>query len=206
MKNNYIPGCAAALLGLILGATAVAAPVAPDAADMPQQPAASALVRPSERAGTVESANGSRSVDLLIELQNKTAGLDFNERARENGNTARSAALPVAGATAATPAVSATPNAGLFGSGAVPMPPPRETSAKESDFHQVQSRSNESSSGYQPGKDNAQNDDGAGGGRVSLPREVIRWVRENRGMVAGGALLALVALWGTSVAVTQRRR
>ena len=66
MKNNYIPGCAAALLGLILGATAVAAPVAPDAADMPQQPAASALVRPSERAGTVESANGSRSVDLLI--------------------------------------------------------------------------------------------------------------------------------------------
>ena len=207
MKNNYLTACVLALQGLMIAAVAMAAPVAPDAADMPQQPAASALVRPSDRASTVESANGSRSVDLLIELQNKTAGLDFNERARENGNTARSTALPVAGATQATTPGSATPNAaGLFGSGAVPMPPPRETTAKESDFHQVNSRSNESSSGYQPSRDNTQNDDGAGGGRVSLPREVIRWVRENRGMVVGGALLALVALWGTSVAVGQRRR
>ena len=102
MKNNYLTACVLALQGLLIAAVAMAAPVAPDAADMPQQPAGSPLVRPSDRASTVESANGSRSVDLLIELQNKTAGLDFNERARENGNTARSTALPVAGATQAT--------------------------------------------------------------------------------------------------------
>jgi hypothetical protein len=47
--------------------------------------------------------------------------------------------------------------------------------------------------------------EGAGGGLLKLPREIIQWVRENRSLVVGGAILVLALLWLSSMAVARRK-
>lgn len=205
MNKNDKRTASLGILGLLLAAAAMAAPVAPtEANDLPDQSAAAAITRAAEKAVRTEPAGSSRTVDLLIELQSKTAGLDFNERARENPGATRPGVVPGVGAAPATGMVSATQNAaGLFGSGAVPMPPPRESTSKDGDWRGQSP--NTSNSSYQ-NKDSRPGDDAAGGGRITLPREIIQWVRENRGLVVGGAVLVLVLLWATSMAFNRRRR
>jgi len=201
MNKKTYHHCAQLLLTLTLAAAATAAPVAPtDAGDVPDQSATAAIGRATQKTGATETAGGARAVDLLIELQSKTAGLDFDERARENGTATRPGASLATGNTVVTGGVGATPAAGgLFGSGAVPMPPPKETSSRDSDWR-TPARS--ASPSYQA---DARSEGDAGGGRVSLPREIVQWVRDNRAMVVGVALLVLAALWGTSLAVSRRR-
>ncbi len=197
--------CVQLLLSLTV-TTLAAAPVAPaDEGDVPDQSAAAAIGRATQKPGAAESAGGARAVDLLIELQSKTAGLDFNERARENGTAARpGATLPALNPPAAGGVGGPQTAGGLFGSGAVPMAPPKESSTREGDWR-TSTRTASPSYASDTRTERDGSGGGGGGGRVSLPREVIQWVRDNRAMVVGGALFVLAALWGTSLAVSRRR-
>lgn len=198
---------ALALIGSFVCAPALAAPVAPGEAESGDEPAAaSAIGRATEVPRMGDGAGSSRSVDILIELQKKSAGLDFSERARESGNASRVATPPAGSASSgAEHPQSATRNAaGLFGSGAVPMAAPRETSTRESEWRPttgMPSAAGEARSGAA-----TEPVGGSGGGRWLLPREIVQWVRDNRAMVIGGAVVLLVLLWGTSVVFSQRRR
>jgi hypothetical protein len=202
MNHKLIRSMAPLMLGLAVAFATHAAPVDPaDAIDVPDQSAAAVISRTGQKGTSAESAGGARAVDLLIELQSKTAGLDFNERARENGSVARPGATLAAGtAPTVSSAGGAQNTGGLFGSGAVPMAPPKENVSKDSDWRGSPRNASPSQQGE------ARSDNAGGGGRISLPRELIQWVRENRAMVVGGALLVLAVFWGTSVAVSQRRR
>lgn len=204
MKTHKLNrACLQLVAGLVICTGVAAAPVAPaDAADVPDQSATAAMSRATERSGAAESAGTSRSVELLIELQSKTAGLDFSERARENGTATKPGLAPGGPAAPAVAGVGAANNAaGLFGSGAVPMPVAKETTSRESDWR-GSAHSNSSGSATQ---DSSRGDTAGGGGRLTLPREIIQWVRDNRGTVVIGALAVLLVLWGTSIAFSQRR-
>lgn len=94
-----------------------------DADEVPDQPAPAVISAPSPTTGAIDKSSPSHAVDLLIELQSKSAGLDFNERARENGNAPRPVITPGAAPQQPMRAPAATTQnaAGLFGSGAVPV-------------------------------------------------------------------------------------
>ena len=156
----------------------------------------------SVRAG--DQSSGSRSVDLLIQMQQRSAGLEFNERrpltdAREL--RLRPVAMPP-GKSSQVPVSedTKTPASGLFGSGATPMVQSNRSSGGETRVPQSEAPS-------------------AGGGRPArgassaepmppwllLPREVIEYVRENRGFVVACVSGLLLMFWGGSVAFSRRR-
>jgi hypothetical protein len=208
-----------------------AAPVAPSGTgDLEEEAPAAVSGRVLQRPSSKEVASGSRTVDILIEMQDKSAGLDFNASATgtvsegqaAGGGAGRRAAgalapapvpglapglIPAAPAPVVPAAVttSATPQGGLFGSGAVPMvattqpagvsPPPAADAGSVG-------RESTPVGAYRgnPGFRSME-----GPGERGLLQKLLGWIRDNRAMVAGGALLMLALVWGTSVAVARQQ-
>ena len=169
-----------------------------EAADLPASASAAVSTVPGTRTHS-SAATGSRSLDLLIDLQPRTAGLEFNERLRRE-NTARSPdpAAPV------NPAVSRAPKSetagGLFGGGATPLVNSRKVT-HESSF--------DASAGRNVGAANWLADGGSAPDdqlRWLLPRELLVYVRDHREMVAVIAVILLLLIWAGSVALARRRR
>lgn len=165
--------------------------------------------RPTDRVATPDVSSGSRTVDMLIELQGKQAGLAFTAAERA---AARTDTPTPKTDSAAQPAGTAAPvpnRAGLFGSGAIPVAPPRDaapTANREAEWRP--GAVERSSTGpaapaaaraYEFGLSH-------GDERISMPRTVVAWIRENRAIVIGVAVVVLVAVGAASMGVTQRRR
>lgn len=134
-----------------------------------------------------------QTVDLLIQMQPRAAGAEFDERTRK-------AVRPIdAGAQPVLPAAAAMPPSALFGAGADPAaargldastaPGGPAPSARMAGMPAPQARS-------------AAVDDG----KVPLPAELVRFVREHREQVVIGSVLLLALVWGGSIVRSNRRR
>lgn len=171
--------------------------------------AATPLLGPnSARTGAGAGNSDTRTIDLLVEMQQPTAGVQFNERAGRDVSREASArklqASPGVVSPGQIPAqrpqdeMPQTPPSGLFGSGATPA---------------VQGRSSNV-------VDRPPSNDGVparASGRSSpdvspelkrwllWPRELVDYVRENRAFVAGCAAALLLMGWTGSLMFGRRR-
>ncbi len=187
-----------------------AAPVGEEQAESPSTEDARAPVPQRE------SSEGKKTVDLLLEMQPRSAGLEFKERrlpqrgeGEAGSNLAKPAGLPSrAGAPEAidnrTPATHVPPS-GLFGSGATnpAAATPRADAHRTADPAQ--------SENWRPGADRApssgRGDPAAATGIVRLwilPREVFDYVRDNREWFIAGVVLALAGMWVRSGGLARR--
>lgn len=210
---------------LILSASVTAwwpgAQAAPTTETAPATPAAETAPASILNGGAVKS--GSRSgetstIDMLVEMQQPAAGIQFNERQRAAEARARGLVPP-----ATTPpqrpawqAAPATPSpapgsadappvsqAGLFGTGAAPQ------------VHQAQqatARTALPSGAVADGSAapaarsvSADADNPTLSRWLALPRELISYVRENRGTVLGSVAGLLAAAWVGSLLVSRLR-
>jgi hypothetical protein len=168
--------------------------------------------------GSARKAGGrgdAGTIEMLVEMQQPTAGLQFNERQRPADGRARPAPTPsgpppglpapgnqpgAATARSEPPPVSA---AGLFGAGATPQ------------VQQTQQAARAVTPGTGLGADGASPSPRAASGDahlnptlarwLALPREVIEYVRENRTFVLGSAVAFLLAAWTGSLVVSRLR-
>lgn len=182
----------------MLGMPVHAAPTAPDAADDPAH-SESEERRLPDPLRTGNNATGSRTIDLLIDMQQRSAGLQFNERQRPSRpNEVKStgvlnAASPVAAPQVRSPQASAplVPPSGLFGSGATPMVQSARTATVEPRSPQgaelVPTRRPGVSSSGEPLPR-----------WLLLPREIIEYVRDNRWLVLSSVGGGLLLIWGVS--------
>jgi hypothetical protein len=171
---------------------------------------ATAGARPGDR------NSDARTIDMLVDMQQPSAGIQFNERAQRNPGTkgaqsqaSQQTAQPSRALTQVNMPASpqrpkldapATPPSGLFGSGATPAA--------------VQTRSQSAGDGSSASSD-------AGPARTAnrpaadLPPELKRWlhwprqiaeyVRENRAFVFGCTAVLLVMAWTGSMMFSRRR-
>lgn len=177
---------------MLAGGTAWSAPVGTD------DPSPAAAAATGLAAGGIDAAPATvpgtaQTVDLLIQMQPRTAGAEFDERTRK-------AVRPIdAGARPVVPAAATMPPSALFGAGADPaaargldasaapggpaptvrtagMPSPRAPAVAVDD------------------------------GKIPLPAELVRFVREHREQVVIGSVLLLALVWGGSIVRSNRRR
>lgn len=188
---------------LLISLAAVAAPSteAPSASDLRKE-APAPLPVTGGRAGAQDS--DSRTIEMLVEMQQPTAGVQFNERASRGGSasagvrpTQSPPGLPQG--LPRPPLVDAlqTPPSGLFGSAATPA---------------VQSRTPSVTSS--PAREGLSSPD-AGRPSSAMPTELQRWlhwpreaieyVRENRTFVLGCTALLLLMGWAGSVMFNRSR-
>lgn len=160
-----------------------------------------------------------RTIDLLVEMQQPTAGLQFNERAGRSASregqvrTAQPASsltpvqmsVPTSVQTPVkTPAqrpqveAPATPPSGLFGSGATPVVQARTQSVVErsSSSDAMSARASGRSSSDVPPEVKRW---------LQWPRDLIDYVRENRGFVVGITAMLLLMAWTGSMMFSRRR-
>lgn len=192
-------------VGCFFSLASLAAPTTEAPGALETSPAnAAPLGAAATRPGTRNS--DTRTLDLLVDMQQPTAGLQFNERSGRSAArdvTARPAQtqpLTQAQMPAQRPQAEAplTPPSGLFGSGATP--------AVQARTQNVMERS--TSSDAIPAR-------GSGRPSADVPPEVKRWlqwprdvvdyVRENRAFVAGCAAMLLVMAWTGSMMFSRRR-
>lgn len=156
-------------------------------------------------------SGGTRTVDLLIELQSRRVGLEFNERPRplpDRGT--RSGLLPAVPPKKGeeTPSPS-NPGSGLFGVGATPMVASPKPGASTGDGPW---KTGSAGGGDPPPPSRSHPSGGSGSseeGAARLPpwpRELIRFVRDHREWVIGGAIALLATMWGGSMALGRRGR
>lgn len=207
-KRTWMVVC---VLTALVGA-ARAAPTDEVASDRPTASFGDAAgAKPAERVVTPEISSGSRTVDMLIELQGKPAGLGPAVTERTSARTD----LPTPKTDAAINGFSALApppdKAGLFGSAANPVaatryepaaatkPPPEWPSASAE-----RSLAGTASPGTTPQAHQSELD--GGGERLRVLRTVVNWIRENRTLVIGAAVLLLAAVGFASARAGQRRR
>ncbi len=197
----------------VLGAFAGSAAAAPTDSVQSEDAAAiagdAAGAKPAERIATPDLSSGSRTVDMLIELQGKQAGLGFSpaERSATRPEGAAPRSDPVG--RLPEPAGLAVQRAGLFGNASLPGATPSVTSPGAP--RGVEWRAGPAETGAATAtplagprtREASQADDD---GRISLPRAVVTWIRENRGLVIGASLVVLVAVGAASRGMAQRRR
>jgi hypothetical protein len=181
---------------------AAAAPTTSESAEVSNDESAAAAAR-TLRDAPGHSA-GDQTLDRLIQLQSRTAGIEFKERQRPVAPSLRNGTMagtipPFKPATATAPPPQTTH--GMFGSGAVPQQQTAattETSAVEPPWKQREMANTPGAAGTGGGD--------APSARVLLiPRELILFIRENRGWVLGGSLSALALCWAASMAFARRR-
>ena len=161
-------------------------------------------------AGRGAEGSGSRSVDLLLQMQQRSAGISFNERVRgrDGGD---SHMRPVATSTAAAetskpqanqaPSVPTAPS-GLFGSGATPMVTTQRNISVSPGFTIP---SGTAQAGSVRGASVSSNGGGEPPNWLLWPRDLIEYVRENRATVIGG-IAALCALsWVGTLLIARSR-
>lgn len=134
-----------------------------------------------------------QTVDLLIQMQPRTAGAEYDERTRR-------AVRPIdAGARPQLPAALANNPSGLFGAGADPA------AARGVETSVAPSRaavSTQAAGAGSPRPANAVVDDG----KTPLPAGLVRFVRQYREQVVIGSVVLLVLVWGGSIVRSNRRR
>lgn len=201
-------------LALTLGAltTAHGAPTT-DTAPAAQAPAASPSVLSGGALRSGGRGSDASTIDMLVEMQQPSAGLQFNERQRPAEGRARPVVPPLSlpqglpapsnniggtPARAEAPPVSA---AGLFGTGATPqVQQPTATRAAVpaaglGEGSTAATRSVRSDPHSNPTLSRW----------LALPRELIEYVRENRGFVLGSVAAFLLAAWTGSLLVARLR-
>ncbi|RVU46110.1 hypothetical protein [Rubrivivax rivuli] len=154
------------------------------------------------------------TIDMLVEMQQPSAGLQFNERQRPGDGRVRptppagglTQGLPAPGnslgntpARAEPPPVSA---AGLFGAGATPQVQQQQMARPAAPVAGLAAESGGPSPRSAPSEAHA---NPALARWLALPREVIQYVRENRGLVIGSAVALLLSAWMGSVLVARLR-
>jgi hypothetical protein len=167
---------------------------------------------PLERLTPSEVNTGSRTVDLLIELQGKQAGLGITatERAAPRADVSGTKADAIARLGAA-PAPSIH-DPGLLGSSVAPVASPSDvTPARPRDPDWRDGAAHSSDSSATPGPNFAQQAPAAAGkayddGHTSRLRAAVAWLRENRDWVIGVSVLLLVTVGLTSRRKAQRQR
>ncbi len=186
---------------LLAAALACAAPTTPDTLSPPEASGDDATAETGRIPGHAGAAE-SRAVDLLIEMQPRGAGLAFTDKARKRprpGDLGDRPAQPARPQHLATVAEAPpTSKAGLFGSGATPMVQARVATRSDPvttapDAFASPRRGAGSGSGE------------ALPGWLLLPREIIDYVRENRGFVLACVAASLAVFWAASILVSRRR-
>lgn len=199
----------AAGLGLLITALTApsvhAAPTTPDALDGPQPTDIEARAMP-DRLRATEGATGPRTIDLLLDMQQRSAGVQFNERQRPTkpGNVTprtRPSGIASAAARAVPAAASAAPGmrieppptlpSALFGSGATPMLPSARAATVEPHGGAGTDAPPPRRSGVSPSGEPLPR-------WLLLPRELINYVRENRWLVLSSVAGGLLLIWGVS--------
>ncbi len=157
----------------------------------------------------------SSTIDMLVDMQQPSAGLQFNERQRAAEGRARPVVPPISlpqglpapsnnigspPARADAPPVSA---AGLFGTGATPQVQQPTPSARP-----VAPATGFNDGAAAPATRSVTSDPHSNptlSRWLALPRELIEYVRENRGFVLGSVAAFLLAAWTGSLLVARLR-
>lgn len=198
MKNSANACCAVCILLTPLAVQA--APV--DAGDDASISTTSA--RPAERYSAPSVQGYSRTVDLLIEMQNKKAGLSFDERTRPLDRTLGSSAAGAA-ANKSTAAPLSNNGSGMFGSGVNTAVVGKELTMASGDWKLLPAPGvGRGSTGQGPEAEKPR--DSETGGRMPMFGELLQFVRNNRTIVGVLAISALVLVWAGSAVASQRRR
>lgn len=135
----------------------------------------------------------SQTVDLLIQMQPRTAGAEYDERTRQ-------AVRPIdAGARPQLPAALANNPSGLFGAGADPAAA-RGVEKSVAPSRAMGTAQAAGAASHRPATGVV--DDG----KIPLPAALVRFVRENREQVVIGSVVLLVLVWGGSIVRSNRRR
>lgn len=207
-------GCLA--VGAWLPAAAGPADSDPAWADRPASTASGRTVRREAGGGTPASQN---AVELLVELQGKSVGLEFKDR---KAIVESSEPLGGKGSLDRTESVSGggyggSSQAGLFGSGAIPMAAPRGPGGAAAGAGGGGAPAAGPAEAGGAGGGGAPAATGGGPGRPSLPavddggqpswvEGVVRWLREHRWWVALGGLGLLAVVGMASVGGTASGR
>lgn len=179
-----------------------AAPIqAPDAAELAPLPSTS-------RRSAADS--DSQSMELLVEMQQRNAGISFNERVRTGDardvrmRPVATPALPEQPSAAGAPTAAVpTPPSGLFGSGATPMVTEQRSatalSRPAAPTGSTYGDGNRSSAFGSSGR-------GAEPPRwLLVPRDVIEYVRDNRATVVGSVVALFGLMWVGSLMFARSR-
>ena len=156
------------------------------------------------------STSNSKTVDFLIDLQSKNAGLDFGERTRAQEHDARAGPSAPPARLRPAPQPAGHPS-GLFGTTVNPGETAKEQHREDSESQQAFSRRHSAAHLRTSGAGDGTGQDDAATAASPLRRwpaiqVVIRFVRENRGLVAAAAVALLALVWGASITMSQRRR
>ena len=183
--------CALPLTSVAAPSTEAPTTVEPNAAnDLPLAAAAR----------TGERNSDTRTIDLLVEMQKPSAGIQFNERAGRNPAREGVARTPQPTQAVQGPQIEAppTPPSGLFGSGATPAVQARTQNIVErsSVSDGMPSRASGRPSSDLPPEVKRW---------LQGPREVIEYVRENRGFVIGCTAVLLLLAWAGSMIFSRSR-
>lgn len=178
--------------------TAQAGPAAPDAQiplSAPQAPVQSAPALMTDPA----QDGGKSTIDLLIEMQPREPGLQFGDRPRPSGSMNARAPTPARPATpAATPAPPAArvdahveAPSGLFGVAATPSVQTRTAASPATPTGAPRLPSEQSPAPTAALREPLP-------AWLDWPRQALLYVRDNRGLVLGGAAAGLLLIWGVS--------
>lgn len=152
---------------------------------------------------------------MLVEMQQPSAGLHFNERQRAADARTRPVVSPLSSpkglpapsnnfvgmpARAETPPVSA---AGLFGTGATPQVQQRQNAAGP--MGPATGLGGEAVGPAPRSVSNVAHGNPTLSRWLALPRELIEYVRENRGFVLGSVAAFLLVAWTGSLLVARLR-
>lgn len=183
---------------LVLGPVCHAAPV--DGVD--DLSLSSSSFRSAERPVASMSQGNLRTVDLLIEMQNKRAWFSFDERSRSLERGSAGSATSADARTAALSLVNGP--SGMFGSGVNTAAAGRELKMDSSDWKLLQTPSAGPSTTAATQLEQRRGSES--GGRLPLFGEVLQFVRNHRVVVGIVAVGALILVWAASAVASQRRR
>jgi hypothetical protein len=138
-------------------------------------------------------STGSQSMDLLMQMQPRSAGAEYDERSRK-------AAQPLdAGARVERPALPPLPSpAGLLGAG---MDPAAASGGVEAAAVRPLAGDRAAAGAPRHSPPDAGDD-----GKIRLPVGFVRFLREHREQVVVGSVLVLALVWGGSIVRANRRR
>lgn len=134
-----------------------------------------------------------QSVDLLIQMQPRNAGAEYDERTRKVVRPIDAGARPV------LPEALANSPSGLFGAGADPAAA-RGVQTPAAAVQPVVAAGPAAATGPRPPAGVV--DDG----KIPLPAELVRFVRQHREQVVIGSVVLLALVWGGSIVRSNRRR
>lgn len=206
VKNKI--ACQALCMLSILCGQAAAAPT--DDAATENQPA---TVHDASGAGSTDRLaapllnSGSRTVDLLIELQGKQAGLGVAVTDRAATRADMPALRSGSPGRLAGPPALETSGTALFENGATTLTPARDTAQpvpRDPDWRGGAGDRSPDIATPSPGSRPSQARVAPEGDQLSLLRDVVRWLRENRDWVIGTSVVLLVAVGAASRRKTRR--